>query len=127
MGVYSDVALYIYPAQSEEGYDEVAEAAYKTWMVLNKQRIVDLITATGLEISPKFKVDILATGNLKWYGESVSALREVLCDELVDLPFLSWEIMSVDEGEYVEHRRSNQSAYLLGTRMTFTIAGEDIE
>jgi hypothetical protein len=127
MGVYSDVALYIYPAQSEEGYDEAAEAAYKTWMVLNKQRIVDLITATGLEISPKFKVDVLATGTLKWYGESVTALREVLNDELVDLPFLSWEIMSVDEGEYVEHRRSNQSAYLLGTRMTFTIAGEDIE
>jgi hypothetical protein len=122
MGVYSDVAVYIYPAEA----NEEVEAAYKTWMLLNKAWIVDLITDTGLDISQNFEVDVYASGGLKWYGSIVDALMEVLNDELVDLPFLSWEVLSVSEEDYREYLFSNKSSYHLGTRTTFTIDGEDV-
>jgi hypothetical protein len=122
MGVYSDVAVYIYPAEA----NEEVEAAYKTWMLLNKTRIVDLIIEAGLDISQNFEADVYASGGLKWYGSHVDALMEVLCDELVDLPFLSWEVLSVDEEGYVDRRCSNRASYLLGTQTTFTIDGEGV-
>jgi hypothetical protein len=123
MGVYSDVALYIYPAQP----DEEIEAAYKAWMVMNKSRITDLIIRAGLTISQKFEVDIFASGGVKWYGADVDALMEVLNDELIDIPFLSWEVAEVCEGGDMSVSHSNQSSYLQGTRTTFTIDGEDVE
>jgi hypothetical protein len=123
MGVYSEVGLYVYPAQS----DEDTEAAYKAWMVMNKARITDLIIRAGLTISQKFEVDIFASGNVKWYGDDVGALMEVLKAELIDVPFLSWEIVSVSEDGYIDSSSSNQAEYHLGTRTTITIDGEDVE
>jgi hypothetical protein len=95
-------------------------------MVINKARIVDLIIGAGLGISPDFEVDIFAHSGLKWYGKDVEALLEVLGDELIDIPFLSWELISVSEEDHREYSFSNQSSYLLGTRTTFTIDGTDV-
>jgi hypothetical protein len=121
MGTYSDVALYVYPAQA----DEEVTNAYKAWMVINKARIVDLIIGAGLEVSKDFEVDIFAHSGLKWYGSHVDALMTVLGDELIDIPFLSWELISVSEEDHREYLFSNKSSYHLGTRITFTIDGED--
>jgi hypothetical protein len=123
MGVYSEVALCMYPAQS----DEETETAYKTWMIMNRARITDLIIHAKLTISQKFEVDIFASGNVKWYGDGVDALVKVLNDELIDIPFLSWEVVSVSEDGYVDSSSSNQAEYRLGTRTTITFDGEDVE
>jgi hypothetical protein len=107
MDTYSDVALCINPTSLDK---EVTEA-YETWMLLNRARIVALITATGLKIIPNAKVDILASDMLKWHGEHVDALMEVLNGELMDIPFLSWEMteMYLREGAWARRTQTNIS------------------
>jgi hypothetical protein len=121
MGYNADAAVYVYAPEEEHN------EAFAAWLAFNKESLFNHFTEAGLDkITERKPHGVLATERGDWGGDHVDDFMAYLRSlEAPDAPFIAWDMRVIGSEGGSEYLTSENSVYVLSSRIVFTIYGGD--